>query len=369
VGIANSASEAEGLQHGGPPRRSWVVGSAVLALALCLAIVASAWAVQQVRRASGQGAFAEDFATSVWNPGRAVVHGDSPMRVYTAEGHNGGTVYPPIATLATLPFSLPPYRVAVALWIAALLAAVVGSLWLCGVRDWRCYVAALLSPPVVAGVVYANVSILLVLAVALMWRWQDRPSRLSPLLGLVVAAKLFLWPLAVWLALTRRWLSLGLSLVLAVAFSIVGWAAIRFDDLRDYPGLMQRHAAENDQDGVSAAALAAQLGISPNQAVAMGVSLLALGVAAYVRRDELAAFTWCLSAAILASPMVWTHYYALLLVPLALAAPAWGPIWFVPYAFFPQTGDAAIGVAVTVALAAWIAMRSHRVSAIRTALT
>jgi hypothetical protein len=182
-----------------------------------------------------------------------------------------------------------------------------------------------MSPSVVMGVTYANVTIALVLASALVWRWRDRPALVGGLLGLVVAAKIFLWPLAIWLAVTRRWLCFGLSIAFAFAFTVIGWAAVGFDGLADYPALMRRHAAENDQDGASIAALGAQLGVSPNQAFAAAAGLGALGIAAYMRRDDLAAFAWAVMAAIFASPVVWAHYYALLVVPLALTAPAFGP--------------------------------------------
>jgi hypothetical protein len=357
VGIAEPTARTEVTTH---TRSGWVARSALLALILCLGIVTAGWSVAQARRAVDQSALAEDFKTSVWDPGRALANGRNPMRVYSTEGHNGGTVYPPIATLVTLPFSLPPYYVAAVLWLSALVGAIVASLRLCGVRDWRCYVAALASPAVVAGLTYANASIVLVLAVALLWRWRDRTWLAAAMLGLVVAAKLFLWPLLAWLALTRRWASFGLSVALAAAFSLAGWAPIRFDGLRDYPSLMQRHAAENDQAGQSVAALGAQLGIS-NQAMALAAGVLALVIAAHVRRDDLASYAWALTAATLASPMVWTHYYALLLVPLALSVPTWGVAWLVPYALFPHAADAATSVVAMVALTAWITMRRRRV--------
>jgi hypothetical protein len=35
-------------------------------------------------------------------------------------------------------------------------------------------------------------------------------------------------------------------------------------------------------------------------------------------------------SALVASPMVWPHYFALLFVPIALASPGLSPLWFVP---------------------------------------
>jgi hypothetical protein len=42
-----------------------------------------------------------------------------------------------------------------------------------------------------------------------------------------------------------------------------------------------------------------------------------------------------LAAALAASPIVWMHYFLLLLVPLALARPRLSPLWLVPFAYYP----------------------------------
>lgn len=139
--------------------------------------------------------------------------------------------------------------------------------------------------------------------------------------------------------------------------SLIGWAAVGFDGLTEYPALMQRHAAENDQAGVSAAALAAQLGVSANQVVALAAGIVALAIAASRRRDDLATFAWAITAALIASPMVWTHYYALLLVPLALATPTWGIVWLLPFLAFPQAADAMTGAVLAIAVASWATIR------------
>ncbi len=59
--------------------------------------------------------------------------------------------------------------------------------------------------------------------------------------------------------------------------------------------------------------------------------MVALCIAGSRRADDLACFSWCLAGAILLSPIVWVHYYALMLVPLAIAAPAFSSRWLLPY--------------------------------------
>jgi hypothetical protein len=41
------------------------------------------------------------------------------------------------------------------------------------------------------------------------------------------------------------------------------------------------------------------------------------------------------AACVVATPMVWPHYVALLLVPLAIARPRVDGMWFLPYALWP----------------------------------
>jgi hypothetical protein len=61
-------------------------------------------------------------------------------------------------------------------------------------------------------------------------------------------------------------------------------------------------------------------------AYGIGAALL-LGVVAG-RRDDLLSFRLAIAAAFALSPIVWGHYWALLLVPLALRHPRLSPAWF-----------------------------------------
>ena len=89
------------------------------------------------------------------------------------------SVYPPLAILALVPLGRVDFEAAYVLWAIVLIAAVAGALRLVGLRDWRCYSLALLSPPVVYGVFYGNIMLLMLLPLALAWRWREDagPSR------------------------------------------------------------------------------------------------------------------------------------------------------------------------------------------------
>jgi hypothetical protein len=53
------------------------------------------------------------------------------------------------------------------------------------------------------------------------------------------------------------------------------------------------------------------------------------------RDRDIAVLTLALAAALAASPIVWVHYFLVLLVPLALTRPRLSPLWFLPFAYFP----------------------------------
>src|SRR5581483_7342074 len=90
-----------------------------------------------------------------------------------------------------------------AVFVVGSAAAVPAALWLLGVRDWRCYGAAFLWPPVLSGVAIGTISPLLLLGVAACWRLRGRGGLVAAA-ALTVAAKLFLLPLLVWLWVTGR---------------------------------------------------------------------------------------------------------------------------------------------------------------------
>src|SRR5207248_5421783 len=112
---------------------------------------------------------------------------------------------------------------------------------------------------------------------------------------------------------------------------------------------------------------------------------LLLASAARVARDgrrmerdrDVTVLTLALAAALAASPIVWVHYFLLLLVPLVLTRPRLSPLWFVPFAYYPlgesawPAGDArklSLALAATLVIlivAVWPAFRAARRPAVR----
>ena len=333
-------------------RRVVVLGAVALA-----AMFAVAWTVTSSVPEDSAG----DFFFNLWEPGRALLDGGDPFR--TSNDESGG-VYPPAAVVMALPFALLPYEAAAVVWTAMLLASTVGALRVVGVRDWRCFALALASPPVVQGVAYGNVSLLVLLALAYMWVARKRPLRAGLVLGFLIATRIFLWPLLFWLLATRRLRAAAAAAASGVAVSLIGWAAVGFRRIDEFPAVVRNNASEFMEDGVSVASIVANLGASASVAslVALLAGAIALGVAWLQRSDDLACFSWALAAALFASPLVWGHYYALMLVPIAVSTPTLSRKWLLPYLTAPQLTtvaptagerifDAVTGVAFTIATA------------------
>src|SRR6185312_2567773 len=78
--------------------------------------------------------------------GQAVLHGRSPYVHPTLKllATNDRFVYPTPFALPFIPFAAAPEKVAAVGFLVLSVAAVLGSLWLFGVRDWRCYGAVML---------------------------------------------------------------------------------------------------------------------------------------------------------------------------------------------------------------------------------
>jgi hypothetical protein len=211
------------------------------------------------------------------------------------------------------------------------------------VRDWRCYGVVFLWPPVLSAIQTGNVTLLLGLCAALVWRFRASVARPAALVGVTLAAKFFLWPLAVWLAVTRRVAAAALAVAIGLVLLLVTWAAIGFAGMADYPELMRRLQDSIGEDSYTLHVVALDLGLSDGLARAVwlagGLALLTAMVVVGRRGDERRALVLALGAALALTPIVWLHYFALLLVVVALAQPRLGLLWFVPFGMFLTPGS------------------------------
>ena len=252
--------------------------------------------------------------------------------------------YPPALAIVLTPIALLPERVGDAfvpgvIWSALLVGAMVGALLLLGVRDWRCYPVAVAYPVTLEAIEYGAVGPILLLLVALGWRMRDRTAS-GTAIGAGVVVKLFLWPLIVWLALTRRLRAAVTAVVVTAGAVLASWALVGFTGVADYPRLLRKLVQLEAESSYSVLAMLRALGLSDPVSrmltVALGAALL---LAAYraarssgsepVERDR-KSLTLVLAAALVLTPILWLHYLVLLVVPIALARPRLSLLWFVP---------------------------------------
>jgi hypothetical protein len=279
-----------------------------------------------------------DFGYAYYGAAKRILAGAS---IYPTDGFRPVSgiivdyVYPPLIAIVTIPFTALPVNVAVGIFTAMLIGAFVATLFVLGVRDWRCYGVAFVWPPVLEAIQTGNVTIFLCLAAALTWRFRDRPLACGASLGLSLATKILLWPLAIWQLATRRLRAALWSLMVATGVLFVTWSVIGFRGLTEYPGLLRRLSDVMDERAYSVYALGVDVGISPDVARVLGLALaLALLSAVVVlgrRGDDRRAFILAIAATIACSPVVWLHYFVLLVVVVALVEPQLGPLWFIGF--------------------------------------
>jgi len=132
--------------------------------------------------------------------------------------------------------------------------------------------------------------------------------------------------------------------VAVAAVLVLGsWAAIGFTGLADYPDVLRRLQDVVELDSYTVYVVALDAGASTTVAralwLAVGIAVLAWVVVAARRGREREAFVLALAAALLLTPIVWLHYFALLLVVVALARTTLSLVWFVPLAMVVTPGS------------------------------
>ena len=286
-------------------------------------------------------AFAYDFDRAFWPAGERVLHALSPYASPTsfAATHGFAFVYPAPGALLFAGFGWMPRGVADAVFTAISIAAALGTLRVLEVRDWRIYGVTMLWAPVVSGWQTANISLLLALAIAIAWRYRNKALVTGVSVGVMVSLKLFLWPLLGWLLLTRRWRAAGWAAISAVVFNAVAWAVVGFGQLHPYAQLVSAVTKIEEVTAYTPLALALRLGAAPGLADAIAL-LAVLSVCAVTlhrarRGREPAVLLGAITISLLATPIVWRHYFALFLVPLAISRPRLSAAWAIPIVLLP----------------------------------
>jgi alpha-1,2-mannosyltransferase len=285
----------------------------------------------------------------------AVLHGRSPFPPATAAGVAGFDkfVYPPSTALLFAPLAGLPLRVAQVVMLVLAVACVVAALRLLGVGDWRCYGVAVMSAPAVNSLALGAVTPLLLVGVAAGWRYRERAGISGLVTGVTTVGKLFLWPVGLWLLATRRLLATLVAVAFAAGLVLVGWAVIGFAGFRSYPHLLRELARAEEGTSYSPVAL---FGLSGSSAGLLTAALaasviLAVFLGSRGHDGDRRGLTLAVIGSLVATPIVWLHYFLLLLVPIGLYRPRLSPLWFAPVLLWLTPAAHSHGVTWHIALA------------------
>ena len=294
----------------------------------------------------------EDFG-AYYIASRALANGESPFDSNTAERlaadaaveHHSPYIYPPILAILLRPISPFPYSAVAAVWFTLSAFALLAALWLLRPLvqlPWRAYgwmCAAVFFLPAVHHTLQhgqiTNFLLLLIVAAAV------GGTRGGVWLGIAAAVKVFPATLAVVYALSGRIAPLVMMAAAATALTAVA-ALVEPAATADFiwrvgPQLaLERRLAPNNQsmDAVMARLFERHWFVTPlldaplagrvaSSLAAIGIITLTLRALVLVRRADgsvaqAGRFSLVLAATLMLSPIVWDHYYVLMLLPLAV---------------------------------------------------
>jgi alpha-1,2-mannosyltransferase len=238
----------------------------------------------------------------------------------------GVYLYPPPFALAAVPFMLLPAWLGLWAWVATMVAAFLAGTALLPVRvsvRWWIVLLAALSFPFLYAVKLGQVGPLLYLGFAIAWRWIDRASATGFAVAAGALSKLQPALLFGWMVATRRWRALAVGLAAVALAAGVTTAVAGTAAWSDYLALLGRiNKPITTPQNLTIGAIAYRSGVGMDVAtVIQWASLAAVVVVtgfAWLRRDAVTGFVVGVVASQLLSPVIWSHYAMLLLLPVAL---------------------------------------------------
>jgi hypothetical protein len=287
-------------------------------------------------------AVAVDFRVAYYPAAHRLLHGLNPFAVTPSQIAAGtGFVYPALSALVFAPFALIGEGAAGALYMLVCIACVPAILRTLNVRDWRVYGVSMLWFPVFDAWQSGNVTLPLTLMIALTWRHRDRPWVAGVLTAAAISIKPFVWPLALWLLATRRWKAAAWAIASGVAFNLLAWGLVGFNEISTFLHLSSEDTRALWKGGYSVLAIAHHLGLArpAGEVLLVAVAIVAAAALVYiaaVKHRERDALVLAILLMLLASPLLWAHYFALLLVPLAIYRPTLGVGWVLPVLMWPM---------------------------------
>jgi hypothetical protein len=279
---------------------------------------------------------AQDFSRAYYPAAHRLLDGGNPYAVTHGQILSGAAfVYPALSAVLLAPLALVSIGFADHLYILLCIVLVPATLWVTGVRDWRVYGATMLWYPMIIGWLGENISVPLMFMTALVWRYRERPLVAGVFTAAAISMKPFLWPLGLWLLATRRWKAAACAFAWGIAFNLLAWALVGFNEISTYVHLEREDVRALWHGGYSLLALAHHLGLSHGSGyvfLALASAAVALAVLDRGLRlgDDHQTMVLAVGLMLVASPLVWIHYFVLLVVPLAIVRRRFSTLWVVP---------------------------------------
>jgi hypothetical protein len=250
--------------------------------------------------------------------GYAAVHG---QQVYPSPGspavYSGSSfVYPyfavwPFAVLAGVSPGLSTMLFYLLCVCAILAACLVGA----GRDAWPA-ILTLCSAFAITGLQLGALSPLLFVGAVFLWRLRARPVAFTLLAAPVIACKLFLAPLLLWLLIACRYRTFAYASAASAATLALSFALGPIGP-GPYLHLLSQLGAHEASSGFGLVGALIGAQVSPIAAEAMAVAVaMIVCVASYVHfrrtRDERVSFCTGILVSLLLTPVLWSHYLILL---------------------------------------------------------
>jgi alpha-1,2-mannosyltransferase len=340
--------------------------------AVMLVAILAGFRIVQIVTAPGERPWAYDFS-AYWLAGRHLLDG---VPIYTVGQLSGSYapqaqylyLYPPPLAALAVPFaalSASSVTGAYLAWIALGSAFAVATTiaitrresldrrypMLAGGGVWLLILAAAALPPVVGELMNGNVHLLLLGLFGLGWLGLARGERRGEVIagsaiGIAALIKIFPGLVILWFILTRRWTAAASSIVAAAAVSIATLPITGLQPWLDYPTVLANMAGPID----STFSFAPTTWLTDLMGFAMArivVTVAGVGVVAWVARaaDPRVGYAATVLAALLITPILWSHYVTIAVLPLVLglAAGISLPLLGIAYVMLSTGNQAAIG--------------------------
>ncbi|MFO7532979.1 MAG: glycosyltransferase family 87 protein [Candidatus Limnocylindrales bacterium] len=241
-------------------------------------------------------------------------------------GPTGLYVYPPPLGISVSPLSGWSFEAGATMWYLLHIVALVATCALMPVQlsiRLAAFGVAAMSFAVLRDLTMGNVSVLLLLPMAVGWRWLDRPLG-SVALAIAASVRISYGLYLIWFALRRAWPQVVWMGAAGMALIVVSLPFVGIDGYRDYLTLLGN---VGDTTGVlrnsDLASSALKLGV-PGElagwALVPGFAVATAAVLLGLRRDAEVGYMITLGASYLLTPLLWDHYLAMLVLPASFVA-------------------------------------------------